>query len=251
MKLLKFSPANTKLKGLQRRLGRKVYQFDLLSGHSCPFAKNCFAKVEIVKGRRKVIDGPDMQFRCYSASQEALFKFTYAARKYNFDLLKQRLIKGTSLSALLLASLPKDAGIIRIHSAGDFFHIRYFDAWIEVAKARPNTLFYAYTKALPFWVKRLDSIPSNLLLTASYGGKRDDLIASYGLRFSRVVHSVAEAKSLNLKIDKDDFLAATTGPSFALLIHGPQKAGSTWGKAVRKLKGLGSYGKRHTIKGKK
>jgi hypothetical protein len=242
--MLKFGKANAKLRGLETKLKKKVYQFDLLSGHSCPFAKDCFAKVDIVDGHRKVIDGKDMQFRCYSASQEALYTPVYNARKYNFDLVKRVIGKPDELVKLIESSMPKNAGIIRIHSAGDFFIKSYFDAWLKVAVNNPHILFYAYTKALPFWVKRLGSIPANVQLTASYGGKRDDLIPLYNLRSATVVHSVAEARKLKLKIDKNDILAATSGPSFALLIHGPQKAGSEWGKSVRKLKGKGSYGRK-------
>jgi hypothetical protein len=242
--MLKFGKANAKLRGLEIKLNKKVYQFDLLSGHSCPFAKECFAKVDIVDGHRKVIDGPDMQFRCYSASQEALFTNVYNSRKHNLDLVKSVIGQPDTLVKLIQDSLPKNAGIIRIHSAGDFFIQAYFDAWIKVAINNPHILFYAYTKALPFWVKRIGSIPSNVLLTASYGGKRDDLIKLHSLRSATVVHSVYMARKLKLKIDHNDILAATAGPSFALLIHGPQKAGSSWGKSVRKLKGLGSYGKK-------
>lgn len=242
--MLKFGKANTKLRGLETKLNKKVYQFDLLSGHSCPFAKECFAKVNIVDGHRKVIDGKDMQFRCYSASQEALFTNVYNSRKHNFDLVKCLINKPDTLVKLIEDSLPKNAGIIRIHSAGDFFIQSYFDAWMKVAINNPHILFYAYTKALPFWVKRIGSIPANVQLTASYGGKRDDLIPLYSLRSATVVHSVAQARKLKLKIDKNDILAATAGPSFALLIHGPQAAGSSWGKSVRKLKGKGSYGKK-------
>jgi hypothetical protein len=246
--MLKFGKANAKLRGLEVKLNKKVYQFDLLSGHSCPFAKECFAKVNIVKGRRKVIDGPNMQFRCYSASQEALFGNVYNARKYNFDLVKSVIGKPDELVKLIQSSIPKNAGIIRIHSAGDFFIQSYFDAWMKVAINNPHILFYAYTKALPFWVKRIGSIPKNVQFTASYGGKRDDLIAANNLRSATVLHSVAQARRLKLKIDKNDILAATSGPSFALLVHGPQAAGSIWGKSVRKLKGKGSYGKKSLSK---
>ena len=49
----------------------------------------------------------------------------------------------------------------------DFFSQEYFDSWLEVARNRPRTLFYGYTKSLPFWVARTDSVPANLVLTAS------------------------------------------------------------------------------------
>ena len=51
--------------------------------------------------------------------------------------------------ALILDSLSPFAGYVRLHVSGDFFSQDYFDAWVEVARHRPRTLFYAYTKACP------------------------------------------------------------------------------------------------------
>lgn len=144
-------------------------------------------------------------------------------------------------AAALCDALPDDAGCVRIHVAGDFKLLNYFDAWLEVAARNPDRRFYAYTKSLPFWVKRLDALPPNLLLTASRGGKADCLIDEHGFREARVVFSEAEADAMGLEIDHDDSHAALPGPSFALLIHGIQPAGSEAGKAVRTLRGRGSY----------
>ena len=64
---MKFSKPNTKLKRLYDvqllqqylRDNRKVYSFDLLSGHSCPFAKECLSKAIVSAGSRKIQDGKD------------------------------------------------------------------------------------------------------------------------------------------------------------------------------------------------
>ena len=58
-----YSAANAKLKELAknpamdkfinipgRKRSRKVYSFDLLSGHSCPFAETCLSKVMLTDG---------------------------------------------------------------------------------------------------------------------------------------------------------------------------------------------------------
>jgi hypothetical protein len=47
-----------------------------------------------------------------------------------------------------------------------------------------------------------------------------------------------------MEVDHDDSHAAMPGPSFALLIHGIQPKGSDAGKAVRALRGNGSYSRR-------
>lgn len=253
---LKFSVANAKIRALAEVPGikpylnnkRKVYSFDLLSGHNCPYAKDCFSKaVEQPNGGRKIEDGKHTEFRCFSASQEVLFTNLYNLRKANTEILTIAASAGYMRAAdSLLATMPKNAGVIRIHVGGDFNTSVYLQAWLDVAKRRPDVLVYAYTKSLPFVVKyqkQIDSLP-NFVLTASYGGKRDELIAKHSMRYARVVKSEAEAEALGLPIDHDDSHAADPTlkmQSFALLVHGPQKAGSDWGVAMRKLRGLGSY----------
>lgn len=248
--MLNFSPANAKIRTLSQietlnqylHNGRKVYSFDIISGWSCPFAKDCLAKVHVNDGKRKLVDGPDMEFRCFSASQEVLFTNVYKMRNNNYLALKQK--NAATLALTLLSELPINAGIIRMHVAGDFFSQAYFDAWTIVAKMRPNVLFYAYTKSLPYWVNRLGDLPENLVLTASRGGRCDNLIGEHNLRCVEVVYSVAEAKAKKLAIDHDDSHAARPDMrhnNFALLIHGVQPAGSKASKALKLLDGLGSY----------
>jgi len=60
---------------------------------------------------------------------------------------------------------------IRIHDSGDFFSRAYYIAWLEVAEACPELIFYAYTKSIPFidWAAH----PGNFRLVQSIGGKRD------------------------------------------------------------------------------
>ena len=251
--MLKFSSANAKIvnlgkvKELKRYLAgnRKVYSFDLRSGHTCPYAKDCRSSaVEQPDGSLKIVDGPHTDFRCFSASQEALFKNVYKLRKANEDILVVAAVSISEAATRLSDSLPKNAGIVRIHVGGDFKTRNYFEAWMEVARRHPDVLFYAYTKSLPFWVKNLEALKAipNFVLTASRGGYRDDLIAKHNLREAIVVPSVYRARKLKLKIDHDDSHAANpAAASFALLVHGPQRKGSKWGKAVKRLKGKGSY----------
>jgi len=267
--MIKFSKGNVKLQRLKSvpalaqyftktgRSTKKVYSFDLLSGFSCPFADKCKSKVvvtlpvpfpitrNVINGKRKVVDGANTEFRCFSASQEVTYTNVYNLRKRNFDAM--RAIKNRSgMFRLLHDNLPKDAGVVRIHVAGDMFNLSYFDAWLFVAAANPDVLFYAYTKSLRYWVDRLGNgvdtfsiIPDNLILTASRGGREDHLIDQHNLREAVVVHSEAEAEKLGYEIDHDDSHAAnpmTANQSFALLIHGIQPKGSKAAEAIKKLK---------------
>jgi len=255
---MSFSKANNKLQAmvdhpdLQEFLAnrRKVYSFDLLSGHSCPFAEQCLSKVKIVDGKRKVVDGKKTEFRCFSASQEATYTNVYNSRKKNFDNLRGK--SAGEMVSIIRDQMPKNLGICRIHVAGDFFSPAYFEVWIRTAIMNPDRLFYAYTKSLPYWVDNLAIIPDNLILTASYGGRRDDMIVDYDLRSAKVVFSYKEADMLGLEVDHDDTHAANpfwATDDFALIIHGIQPKGSEAADAIKQLKKDGkkfSYGKAQT-----
>lgn len=249
--MIKFSPANVKIKVLATvaavaafLVGRRnrIYSFDLQSGVSCPFAKLCRSKVKkLADGRRKIVDGPYTEFRCFSASQEATFTNVLKLREANFNFMKSLKSAG-EMFRVLMQALPTNAGVIRIHVAGDFFNQDYFDAWLAVACANRDVLFYAYTKSLPYWLRRRDMIPSNFILTASYGGEHDAMIAEYGFRSAKVVFSEQEAAELGLEIDHDDSHAANPdirNQDFALLIHGIQPAGSEAAAAIKQLKADG------------
>lgn len=236
MQLLKFQSGNAKL-------GKNIVTFSILAGWSCPFANDCLSKVNLKTG--KIEDGPNTQFRCFSASAEALYPATFKARKHNFDLLKAAKTK-EEMTKLLIASLPANAKIVRIHVSGDFFNQAYFDAWMNVAKIKPNVLFYAYTKSMPYWIARKNEIPANMKLTASKGGRMDNLIEQHNLKYAEVVFSEAEAKDKGFEIDHDDSHAYASDKSFALLIHGSQPAGSEASKALsaNRKKGVGGYSKK-------
>ena len=225
MQLLKFQQGNAKL-------GKNIFTFSLPAGHSCPFANDCLSKADKLTG--KLTDGPNTQFRCFAASSEAVYPNVRLARWHNFDLLKK--LSTNEASNLIIESLPKKANIVRVHVSGDFFNESYFLAWLQVAKLRPNVLFYAYTKSLVYWVNYIKEIPSNLVLNASEGGKLDAQISEHRLKFAKVVYSPEEADKLGLLIDHTDEAAYKTKESFALLIHGQQPKGSKASQSIKDLK---------------
>ena len=245
--MIKFSKANAKIEALKEvpelakylEDKRKVYSFDLLSGYSCPFAEKCLSKATVqIDGKRKIKDGPKTEFRCFSASQEVQYTNVYNLRKGNFDTMRKYHTSWDMLKVLAY-NMPKDAGIIRIHVAGDMFNEQYFKAWMMLAVLEPNVLFYAYTKSLRYWVDNMHLIPDNLILTASRGGREDHLIDKHNLRETVVVYSEQEAEKMNLAIDHDDSHAARPSMKnndFALLIHGSQPKGSEASKALQVLR---------------
>lgn len=231
--LLKFGKGNAKL-------GKSVWTFSLPSGYSCPCALLCLSKANRETG--KIKDGVATEFRCFSASAEALYPAVRKQRWHNFEALKG--LTREQMASLIELSLPVKANVVRIHIAGDFFSQAYFDAWLAVAKRNPSVLFYAYTKSLSFWLARRSEVPTNFVLTASRGGKQDNLIKTNGLREAIVVYSVKEAEELGIPIDHDDSHAMAPTGDFALLVHGTQPAGSKAASAKSLLKGEGGYSRK-------
>ena len=81
----------------------------------------------------------------------------------------------TELVRVIDAHTPKRGMlIIRLHDSGDFFSAWYRDAWFSALCQRPNVIAYAYTKSHA----GLDwsTVPGNLRLTQSCGGKDDALM---------------------------------------------------------------------------
>ena len=245
MDLLQVAKSNQKFRKLDA--SRRVLSISMRAGHTCPFARDCLARVDIVNGKRELVFGDNTEFVCFSAAQEHQYTGTYEARERNELLLKQAKKNGVgSVSELIERSLLNkmtrkqrrgaEPVLIRIHISGDFFALWYLDAWICVANRHPEWTLYAYTKALPLVRKRLEIIPSNLRLIASRGGTHDHLINVLGLREARVVFSKKEAETLGLPVDIDDSLAAYGDGDFALYIHGRQKKGTLAARAVAEFR---------------
>jgi len=180
----------------------EVYEYNLPTGTTCPFAMECKVVVDKVTGKFDVTKG---QYRCYASSAER-FPAVRNHRHNNFDFVRNG---GVPV-------IPKDCKAIRIHSSGDFFNQSYFDMWLKLAEENPNVEFWAYTKSLNYWINRLNDIPKNLILTASYGGKTDNLIEKFNLKNVKVYAEVEEVP-INRPIDTNDNYARIPNVNFALL----------------------------------
>jgi hypothetical protein len=179
-----------------------VYEWNLPTGTTCPFALECKVVVDRVSGKFDISRG---QYRCYAASPER-FPAVREHRWKNFELVKSG---GYPI-------IPQDCKAIRIHASGDFFNQEYFDMWIKLAELNPNIEMWAYTKSIRYWVKRKNEIPNNLILTASYGGREDNLIEEYGLKNVKVYPSLDLVPS-DRPIDNNDDWARKPDINFALL----------------------------------
>ena len=240
MDKLKFGDPNAKLKKMIKKVGLVLKTFTLPAGHTCPAAKDCFSRADRETG--KVTDGPDTVFRCFMASAEARSPSLRKLVWHNLELIKEALKRDAQAgfenmphtSQLINKSLPKKFDIMRVHVGGDYFSRQYLMAWIEVAKLNPDKVFYSYSKSLHLF--KQFALPENLVLTASRGGKHDDLIDLHGWKEALVVYSEEGAAERGLEIDHDDTHAAFGEDNFALLIHGTQPAGSMASQALQAIK---------------
>ena len=189
---------------------------------------------KVHKVTRKIVDGKFATTRCFSASNESTFPSVYNQRQHNTQLLQQCKTVD-EIYNLFDFSIRKAFDPFRIHIGGEFFNQMYFDAWCKFASDNPYRIFYAYTKSLPYWISRLGDIPSNLSLTASYGGRADNLIEKHNLKSAVIVDHPDEAERLGLEIDHDDSHAIYGTKSFALLLHGVQKAGTKSSDALQRM----------------
>ena len=167
-----------------------VYEYNLPVGHSCPFAKTCLVKVDKKTGK---FQNKSNNYKCYAAAAER-FPGVRDSRWNNFENAKNGIVPQP----------PKLAKSIRVHGSGDFFSQSYFDRWVDIAMQNPDKEFWAYTKSLKYWVRRIADIPNNFVLTASVGGNDDYLIAEHDLKHVVVV---ASDESTLLPIDTNDDLA--------------------------------------------
>jgi len=100
--------------------------FDLLEGYTCPGASSiCLSYCYVLK-TRQAMTGP------------------LRMRAERTKLVKRLLKEKALVKALIL--LIRDLGVLRIHSAGDFFDAAYTRAWREAA-SRTTTRFWTYTRS--------------------------------------------------------------------------------------------------------
>ena len=163
--LLKVSSGNSKL------TSRNIVSIP--AGLTCPKAKLCKSWASVINGQSRIIDSETTLFRCYAASQENQYPAVRDNRMNNFKAILKALRKGNAVE-LIDQSINKNLRLTRIHESGDFFSLDYLKVWLEVSRRNPDNIFYCYSKSLSYFLDL--GIPSNFLVTASWGGHEDHLI---------------------------------------------------------------------------
>ena len=180
---------NTKLKSTSKEMNKRVFNFGITAYKSmsgkliCPFAKDCVKFCYAQKG-------------AYSWSNvKPAFEKRYEITKTdNFiDLMNSEIKK-------------KKVDFLRIHDSGDFYSKAYIQKWFTIANDNPNVKFYAYTKS--FILFQGLTIPDNLDIIFSEGGKHDNLINTKVDRHARIFDNKQELiKQGYIDASKNDLMA--------------------------------------------
>lgn len=180
---------NTKLKNTSKTMGKRVFNFGITAYKSmtgkliCPFAKDCVKFCYAQKGT-------------YSWSNvKPAFERRYELTKTdNFiDLMNSEIKR-------------KKVDFLRIHDSGDFYSKSYIQKWFKIANQNPKVKFYAYTKS--FILFQGLTIPNNLDIIFSEGGKHDKLINTKIDRHARIFDNKEElTKQGYIDASKNDLLA--------------------------------------------
>lgn len=165
---------------------------------------------------------------CYALA--GAYRFSNVAQAF------ERRLKAT-LSDEFIGQMLSDidrqrAERIRIHDSGDFYDEAYLDRWIAIIKARPQVEFYAYTKMVSLFKRRMPDLPSNFTVIFSYGGTEDRLIDVETDRHSLVFESIEQLQASGYAdASGQDDVALGENPRIGLVYHGTKKIENTnWGK---------------------
>lgn len=112
----------------------------------------------------------------------------------------------------------KRVKILRIHASGDFYDLAYLRKWQAIARLNPTVRFYAYTKMVR--MVQAETLPHNLVVIFSYGGKEDSFIKPTD-RHSQVFATKADMKKAKYKdTTTNDINAIGKSKKIGLVYHG-------------------------------
>ena len=215
---IKVSKANAKIKAIAEFLNcpmSHVISVNMVSGYTCAMGSACKGLYNPLTGI--TIWSDVLEFPCYDVKAQQMYKAVAPLQWHNFNTLKN--LDAEQMASVILASLPKRLRVVRIHSAGDFFSKEYYKAWRIVANARPEVIFFGYTKHAAYVGSE-----ENFHMIFSLGSKQDAIAIANGLPVCRVVASKEQAEQMGLTLqceenDFDDFVKIINGESVTLKVH--------------------------------
>jgi hypothetical protein len=206
-----FLVRNSKIKKSEKR----TFNFGIPAYQSATGLKTCPNAGACAKG-------------CYALA--GAYRFSNVAQAFERRLTATQ---SEEFISLMIADIDKQrAERIRIHDSGDFYNEEYLDRWIAIMKARPSVQFYAYTKMISMFKRRMSDMPSNFTLIFSFGGTEDKLIDVERDRHSLVFESEEQLHASGYAdASNQDDIALGTNPKIGLVYHGTKKIENTnWGK---------------------
>ena len=213
----KLTDANDKMK----KASLRTRNFSLPAGESrsgesvCPHAGACRAAAG-----------------CYAKNGSYIWKNCIEANEWRYELTKDKDNFFRLMDADLKKSPPQ---AMRVHDSGDFYSPAYLDTWLELAKANPKVLFYAYTKSVKFVkdAQAAGKVPKNFVFIFSYGGNQDKMIDPAVDRHAKVFGTLEELEAADyVYAGSDDSVAATADNNkIGLVFHGKgEKKERAWFK---------------------
>ena len=126
---------------------------------------------------------------------------------------------------------------VRIHDAGDFYSLEYFQKWIAIMRhfeTEKRVSFYAYSKQVEM-IKAFGPLPVSFRVIFSFGGKQDAKIDLESDFHSRVFESLDALQAAGYVDGTQDDLIAAIGasPKIGLVYHGAKSFDNTkWNKVA-------------------
>jgi hypothetical protein len=154
---------------------------------------------------------------CYAKQGRYAMESVARPRRNNLE----ESMKDSFVDSVLSALARKPSyNVVRVHDSGDYYSQEYFDKWVAIASARPDVIFYSYTKN-----HRLDmsNRPSNLRIVRSLGGRWDRLV-NLEESHSRIFASHAAREAAGYANGNVNDVPAIEGMTrIGLVYHGTRK----------------------------
>jgi len=177
-----------------------IYSFGLPAISTCPNAGAC-------------------KEGCYGTRGHYLFKNVREHRERNYSLSMSNEFERVICSEVQYLDGVYRNLMIRIHDTGDFYSKEYANKWIEIAKANPEVIFYAYTKMIKMFRELV--LPENFRIIQSFGGKEDKHIERN--RAHAIVIPNEEELPAGYTIANDDDTTFMSTNKIAIVYHGCKK----------------------------
>lgn len=151
---------------------------------------------------------------CYARNGTYLFPAVKAKHQRNFMRAMDNI---TQWQGDMLAELRADrfrgGKFVRVHDSGDFWSDDYTLAWLDIARAVPDVVFYCYTKEIARFKRLVEpAAPDNFRWLYSYGGRQDELIEP-GDRVADVFPDRQSLEAAGFSSQEECDLLAILGPS--------------------------------------